>query len=74
MLIIFEKNYLLLSKVGDIVLLKKFEQAPTDLLLLDSKDEICLINEKTSTGNSFLSLKRPLNLTKGNHIFFSFKN
>jgi magnesium-transporting ATPase (P-type) len=51
--------------VGEIILLKKNEQAPADLLILDSKDEICLISERASSGDSSLVLKRSLDLTKG---------
>ena len=56
--------------MGEIILLKKNEQAPADLLILDSKDEICLISERASSGDSVLKLKRPVGLTKG--LFFNF--
>ena len=65
------KDIELAFKAGDIVLLKKQESAPYDLLLIDSKDEICLINDANSCGTSFLALKRPLSLTKG---FFCERN
>lgn len=51
--------------VGDIILLKRDEVIPADILLLDCENDICLLQTSAIDGKSGFTKKKPLKLTNG---------
>lgn len=51
--------------VGDIILLKRDDSIPADILLLDCENEICLLQTSALDGKSGFTKKKPLKLTNG---------
>lgn len=51
-------------------MLKKNEECPADILVIDSKDEFFLINQKKINESSQLLLRKPISLTSGFRFSF----
>lgn len=54
-------------------MLRKNEECPADILVIDSKDEFFLINQKKINESSQLLLRKPISLTSGCFSFFLVK-
>jgi len=59
--------------VGDIILLRRNEMFPADVLILDSENEDCLLQTRFVDGKSLETKKKPIKLTRGPyfHIFLN---
>jgi hypothetical protein len=45
--------------------LKKNEESPADVLIIDCKEDFCFVDEKKVNESSRLTLKKPISLTNG---------
>ena len=54
--------------VGDIILLRRNEIFPADVLILDSENEDCLLQTRFVDGKSLETKKKPIKLTRGRYF------
>jgi len=61
---------LIYSKIGDIIVLKKEEKCPADILILDSNEDYVLISnsETQPQGNTSYKTVYPLKMTFGTFL------
>lgn len=66
-------SHLTEKKVGDFILLRRNEISPADILIFDSKNQICHVDTVSVNGSSKLFPKQPLNQTSCKLLFLTKK-
>ena len=56
-------TFLFIIKVGDLILLKKNEVCPADMLILDMAENKCYVDTFSVDGKSSYSIKNPMQST-----------